>query len=381
MAEQRRSRAKVPNPYPFEEKDATIQSLKKWFNVICNHQKQNDEFLIFFEGEERENWTAKKADPTRAIVVEPREAAAGVEAINQDQAAAMSRRMRRDLDTLLNNFATYVPEAFYDTIVDEATSIKWIHDRLALYCKLGSNKQFVLNSYTIKYDPESGDTPEKLYLRLKAHYSNAAPKAGTMFDGQNVANDVAVNELCELMLVEMTLVKIDPRLPSHIQATRAHLMQDDKTLYCVRRVLWDQVDQMIAEINDKDELSSSIRYLNGYSRNQGAANGNSGFNTHRNSGNSFNRKVRFNNGQNKAFGNNGSKNKSDKFCSACFRASKPESVYRSHDMTRCNFLSSDDKRRVFKAAARLLKAEDENSEVSDMTNKEEEDDNSDSDST
>ena len=44
-------------------------------------------------------------------------------------------------------------------------------------------------------------------------------------------------------------------------------------------------------------------------------------------------------------------------------------------------MSSNDKRRVFKAAARLLKDEDENSEVSDMTNKEEGDDNSDSDTT
>ena len=376
MAEHRRSRAKVPNPYPFEEKDATVQSLKKWFNVISNHQKQNDEFLIFFEGEERENWTAKKIDPTRGVVVQQRAAdiANGIEAINADQAATMSRRIRRDLDTLLNTFATYVPEAFYDTIVEEATSIKWIHDRLALYCKLGSNKQFVLNSYTIKYDPDNGDTPEKLYLKLKAHYSNAAPKANSKFDGQNVDNDVAVNELCELMLVEMTLVKIDSRLPAHIQATRAHLMQDDKTLYCVRRVLWDQVDQMIAEINDKDDLSSSIRLLN--SKNQGAARNNSGFNMRRNSGNNFKKQVQFNdNGQNKTRG------KSDKFCSACFRASKPENVYRSHDMTSCNFLSSDDKRRVFKAAARLLKAEDENSEVSDMTNKEEGEDNSDSDTT
>ena len=357
MAEHRRSRAKVPNPYPFEEKDATVQSLKKWFNVISNHQKQNDEFLIFFEGEERENWTAKKIDPTRGVVVHQRAAdgAAGIAAINADQAATMSRRIRRDLDTLLNTFATYVPEAFYDTIVEEATSIKWIHDRLALYCKLGSNKQFVLNSYTIKYDPDNGDTPEKLYLKLKAHYSNAAPKANSRFDGQNVDNDVTVNELCELMLVEMTLVKIDARLPAHIQATRAHLMQDNKTLYCVRRVLWDQVEQMIAEINDKDDLSSSIRYLN--SRNQGAARNNSGFNSRRNSGNNFNKQVRFN--ENKTNGN------SDKFCSACFRASKPENVYTSHNMTSCDFLSSDEKRRVFKAAARLFKPEDENSEVSD----------------
>ena len=136
----RGGRAKVPNPQQFEEQGATIQYLKKWTNVISNYHKQNNEFLVFFEGEAHENWTAKSADPTRGLIISPRAGiaanpAAGVvavQAITQDQADARSRELRRDLDSLLNSIANYAPEAFYDTIINDATSIRWIFDRLTI---------------------------------------------------------------------------------------------------------------------------------------------------------------------------------------------------------------------------------------------------------
>ena len=80
---------------------------------------QNDEFLVFFEGEDHENWMAKSVDPTRGLLVQPRAAVAAdpgnnvvaVRAIDQDQATAVSRKLQRDLRTLLNSIATYAPKA------------------------------------------------------------------------------------------------------------------------------------------------------------------------------------------------------------------------------------------------------------------------------
>ena len=358
---QRQNRGgKVANPYLFEESNATLQSLKKWFNTTCNHQKQNDDFLIFFEGEDREIWTAKCENVHRGITIAARQAVVAdvaanvlaVEAITAYQAAASSRKIRRDLDTLLNNFATYAPDDFYETIVNEATSIKWIFDRLALYCKLSSDKQFILNSYSIRYDPENGDTPEKLFLRLKAHYTLAAPKSGSTFDGKDIDQDVPINEACLLMLVEQSLFKIDPRLPAHIQATRANLMQDGKTLYCVRRLLWDQVEQMINEMNIKEDLSTSVRFLNSGSNNSGnyAPRKNKSW-SNNGSQQSSERKGNFN------FKSNG--DRKQKLCGACFRAGKPESVFGSHNMTDCNFLSNGEKKKLLQAASRLLTVEED----------------------
>ena len=131
-------RAKVPVPYNLEERNVTIQSLRRWFNTINNYNKQNDENLQFYEGEEHAEWVAYSRDPTRGLQVEsrPEVAADGgnprIPGIDADEAARLSRRLRRDLDTLLNNYASYVPVAFYDIVLEEATSIKWIFNNNTL---------------------------------------------------------------------------------------------------------------------------------------------------------------------------------------------------------------------------------------------------------
>ena len=382
----RRGRAKVANPFLFEERNATLQYLKKWFNVLGNHQRQNDEFLVFFEGEDHENWVAKSENVHRGIIVHPRQAVAAVQAdpannivevvgvpeITVDQAAARSRILRRDLETLLNNYATYAPEAFYETIINDATSVQWIFDRLALYCKLSSDKQFILNSHQITFNKAGGDTPEKLFLRLRSHYAQAAPKEGSRFDGTDINEDVKVNELCDLMLVEMTLHKIDPRLPGHIQSTRAHLMQDGKTLFCVRRILWDQVDLMIRELDEKEDLSATVNFAQSYT-NRFRSGSNAPF-KNRN-------KVTFSPTNRTTSQNPGKPKDKLRLCGACFRASEPESVYSSHNITSCRKLSREEKSKMFKAAARMLatKEEEDDETISDLTGLEE-NDNTDSES-
>ena len=139
-------------------------------------------------------------------------------------------------------------------------------------------------------------------------------------------------------------------------------MQDGKTLYCVRRLLWDQVDQMIDELNEKDDNSSSIRYFN--------ATGNDA----QHKGNRFRQKGgRYNQGRQNtdSFKQNGSA-RPEKLCGACLRAGKPESVYSSHNMTSCSFLSNGEKSKLLKAAARLLKTED-NTQTTDLTGEEQPD--------
>ena len=70
-----------------------------------------------------------------AIVADPVinvEAVSAVEEITQDEVDRRSRAKRRDLDILLNHYATYASKAYYETILDEATSIEWIFTRFAL---------------------------------------------------------------------------------------------------------------------------------------------------------------------------------------------------------------------------------------------------------
>ena len=149
----------------------------------------------------------------------------------------MTQQLVRDLDALLGCFADYVPLGYYDMVLEQATSIDSIFTMMATSLQLASDNQYILNSHKIKYGEVQDDNPEKLYLRLRAHYALAAPKLGSQFGGRVLTEDVKVNELCEMMLIEQTLHKVDPRLPAHVQATKGHLFEDGKTLFCVKRLL------------------------------------------------------------------------------------------------------------------------------------------------
>ena len=266
---QYRHRARIPNPQPYDESEKDLRYLKKWFNRLKNYTKQNDEYLVFYEGGEYEHWTSKREDPTFGIVVQPRAATQGpprVEEITADEAARKTRSLRRDLEALLLIFADYVPLGYYDMVLEQATSIQSIFDMMSTSLQLTSENQHILNSHKIRYGDVQDDNAEKLYLRLRAHYSLAAPKAGSKFDGKDVTNDVKINELCELMLVEKTLEKIDARLPAYVQATKGYLFEEGKSLFCVKRLLWNQIDAMINDINKEEEESSARQVLVRYGK-------------------------------------------------------------------------------------------------------------------
>ena len=355
----RNGRAKVANPYVFDEYQPSLSSLKKWYNRTENYMKQNEENLQFFDDEEHSAWTAKSVDPTRGLIIHPRAgqlaivanpdedilAQPAVEERTADEATRLTRILRRDLETLLNNYAAYCPDGFLDLIVEDCTSIKWIFERLAASYKLESTKQYFLNSHLIQYRPNDGDTPEKLYIRLRAHYKAAAPKRGNNFDGRVLQEDVRLNELSELMLVEKVLERVDPRLPAHVMKTRGHLMQDEeKTLFCIRRLLWDQLDTMVQEMDQGEHLASMVttRNITSGTRRNDRYKSKQGFPS----------KNRGSKSSNKSFRSNpkGAADR-EKMYGACFRAGRQQHVYSSHNIDTCTFLSSSDKRSLVRAIA------------------------------
>lgn len=375
-----RGTAKVPLPYMLPDKVTTLISLKKWFNVLGTYNKQNNEYLQFYPDGANEEWTAKSVNGTRGLTVPANPAGQGVDAadvITAPQAAQRTAELRRDLDTLLNNYASYVPESYYEMVIDDATSIKWIYDKLAQSLNLESSKQYILNSHSIRYQPDDGDTPEKLYMRLRGHYQQAAPKANSRFDGNVLNEDVRINPLVELMLVEKTLERIDPRLPAHIVKTRGHLMEDgNQTLFCVRRLLWNQIQTMLDELNMNgngsiNAANAGINFTNGSAWNRPRQN-KSQYDSRRRQNTSSNRQngnntqqefrskqpaFQSSSGQNSR--SNSRQTPNNMICGACFRAGKPQSQFMSHHYEDCRNLSSSDKKRMRQVAIRMIENNDD----------------------
>lgn len=347
--QQHRYRARVPNPQPYDESTKDLRYLKKWFNRLRNYTKQNDEYLQFFEGGEYSTWICKREDPTFGISVQARAANAGppvVEEITAADARQRTRALIRDLEALLLIFADYVPLGYYDMVLEQATSIQSIFDMMSTSLQLTSENQYILNSHKIKFGDVQDDNAEKLYLRLRAHYALAAPKAGSKFGGKDVTEDVKINELCELILIEKTLEKIDHRLPAYVQANKGYLFDEGKSLFCVKRLLWNQVDAMIADINKEEEESSARQALVRFGKAVDRRN------LRKKKPNSTNM-TNINNNYNKS-----TSNLEMKMCGHCFRAQKPQTVYSTHNIEDCNFLSKQQKMRLLGTMARAIDLED-----------------------
>ena len=256
--------------------------------------------------------------------------------------------LRRDLEALLLIFAEYVPLGYYDMILEQATSISSIFDMMSTSLQLTSENQHILNSHKIKYGDVQDDNAEKLYLRLRAHYALAAPKAGAKFDGKDVTEDVKINELTELMLVEKTLEKIDPRLPAYVQANKGYLFDEGKSLFCVKRLLWNQIDTMVADINKEEEETSArqvlVRFGKAFDR--------------KNKKRQLNNASRSNASSRSSNYNNNTTKVEMMMCGHCFRAQKPQTVYSTHNIEDCNFLSKNQKMRLLGSMARALDLEE-----------------------
>ena len=74
-----------------------------------------------------------------------------------------------------------------------------------------------------------------------------------MFKEKVLTADEVSTPLAENFIIEKCLFKIDERLPNHIKNTRGHLFTEARpTLACNQRILFSQIDTMLAELDSKD---------------------------------------------------------------------------------------------------------------------------------
>ncbi len=118
---------------------------------------------------------------------------------------------------------------------------------------------------------------------------------------------------------------------------------------------------MTTEMNWKDDMSASVRYANTFGNKQYSGSRNTRKPQNVDRPRKTTRKGDRGDSQQK------------KLCGACFRANKQEYIYTSHDIHDCKFLSKEEKAKMFKTAARLLNAdEDDNSDYTDLAKDENE---------
>ena len=136
-------------------------------------------------------------------------------------------------------------------------------------------------------------------------------------------------------------------------------MEDgNQTLFCVRRLLWNQIQTLLDEINMNgngaiNSINSDVNYVGGYRNYRPRSDGARNYDFQNRSG-IKNKKVTWDRSSRQKTRPNSGKSAESMMCGACFRAGKPQSEFLSHHYEDCRNLSSTDKRRMFKAAIRMI---------------------------
>ena len=172
-------------------------------------------------------------------------------------------------ETLKNNFmdfltfvATHCPSGFINIIMRESSSFDWIIKRLHETYDLETRGENFLKGNDIKFEFSNTFTYQQAYITMKDFYTNSLLKKGDVFNGKRLSKDEELTPMAENFIIEKTLLKIDSRLPDHIKNSRGYLFTEDRpTLTCNQKILFSQIDMMLAEMDGTESESASINFI------------------------------------------------------------------------------------------------------------------------
>ena len=283
-------------PYKLKPTDGPLSrdDLSSWEYHQLSFCRQHDTWLAFLPGGTHSTWIASDEDETNGLIK--------YEEDNETRNDDETNKFRSAFKDFLTSVAVNCPTGFTETVLRESTSWKWIIDEIKANFNLTTKGEQFLAANDIKFNFDDTFTYQQAYMHLRDHYISSMPEYGTKFKGKDLTTKGKLSPLCELFIVEKWLAKIDPRLPAHVSKTRGYLFTDERpTLACNQRVLADQIETMLTELENSNttELfnisannSFNINAVNNYQSSRGA--GNSNRRSFRGSTNPFPRNRNFN---------------------------------------------------------------------------------------
>ena len=111
----------------------------------------------------------------------------------------------------------------------------------------------------MKFEIGPGFTHNQALMMMTDFYINSQLPKGKIFKGKELTKDEELSPLAENFIIEKCLSKIDPRLPDHVKNTRGHLFTEQRpTLACNKKLLFDQIDTMLSELDGNGRYSGNI---------------------------------------------------------------------------------------------------------------------------
>ena len=240
-------------PYKLKATDGplTRDDLCSWEYNMLSFCRQTDSWQAFLPGGTKTDWKASDEDETNGLIVMKQDGSA------QDD--DKTNKQRSAFKDFLTCVAVHCPTGFTETVQRESISWKWIITQVKDTFNLNTKGEHFLGGNDIKLVYDENFTYQQGYMHWRDYYSATLPEKGTMFKEKTLKEKDKISPLAELFIVEKWLSDIDQRMPGHVQKTRGHLFTTERpTLACNQRILCDQIDTMIAELNGASNTSGNV---------------------------------------------------------------------------------------------------------------------------
>ena len=244
-------------PYKLKATDGPMSrdDLTTWEYNQLSFCRQTEAWQAFLPGGTNSKWLATDDDDTNGFVK--------YEQDGTTEDLVETNKIRSAFKDFLTSVAVHCPTGFTDTVQRESTSWKWIIDTIKDNFGLNTKGEQFLGANDIKFMFDDNFTYQQAFMFLWDFYSSGQPEIGSKFKGKKLEEKSKMSPLAALFIVEKWLSKIDPRLPGHVQKTRGHLFTEERpTLYCNQRVLCEQIDVMLNELDNANLGSVSGANVN-----------------------------------------------------------------------------------------------------------------------
>ena len=224
--------------------------LSRWEYNQMSFSRQNEIWQDFLPGGAFETWTATEDDDNNGLVI--------IKADGTGPDPIPTKKLRASFKDFLDCLSVHCPTNFCKTVHREATSWRWIITLIKDSHNLNTKGEQFLGGNDLKLEFDDNSTYQQGFMLVRDYYIACLLPKDSEFKTKTLLANEKLSPLAELFIVEKWLQKIDPKLPGHVQRTRGHLFTTDKpTLACNQRILCDQIDTMLAELNGAGNASAA----------------------------------------------------------------------------------------------------------------------------
>jgi hypothetical protein len=163
----------------------------------------------------------------------------------------------------LGIIARYSDEGDFDDIMEKSNSLEFIHQLHERRYGIQRKGRYFHRMDSIRFDKATMTDYYKFYSDLRSCFKSNLMKSGDMvkYKQQTLREDERISPTTECLLINITLERIDPRLPAEIDRIFGHRMDDGTTLMDLNTEIFSYIPRALASLNREESMACSACHM------------------------------------------------------------------------------------------------------------------------